>query len=244
MITTILGKNRNLWYRFCLILFEMRTIKIIFLSLIASASFAQEDISSSDSLKHYIKKPVDVYTRDYLHRYNQAKKLIIKVYPYALYAADVLDEIENNSASIEKRRKLNKYYKDAYKDLRDEFKYVFYELYTNEGIMLMKLVHRETNLTVFDIAEKYRGKSQAEMFNVMGKIWEQDTKIKFDPLGEDKVAEHVIRDIQSGLIPFNDEVVTLDKLQYKEEQQKDKERMKEKKAKDKEKKKSAKSNKK
>ena len=44
----------------------------------------------------------------------------------------------------------------------------------------------------------------------MGKIFDQDIHVKYDPTGADKIVEHVIRDIQSGLVPFNDEVVTFD----------------------------------
>lgn len=177
-----------------------------------------------DSLKLYESEPVTVYTKDYMRQYNQAKRIIVKVYPYALYAADVLDEINNNLGSIEKRRKQNKFLKESYQNLKDEFKYAFYEMYTSEGVMLMKLIHRETGLTVYEIANQYRGKSNAEMFELMGKIWDQDIRVQFDPIGVDKIAEHVIRDIQSGLVPFNNEVVILTKDDYKVEQQKDHER--------------------
>lgn len=197
------------------------------------ASFIS-NAQSDDSLKLYTSKPVPVYTQDYMRKYNQTKKLILKVYPYALYAADVLDEINNNASAIEKRRKQNKFYKDSYQELKDNFKYVFYELYTSEGIMLMKLVHRETGYTVYQIAEKYRGKKNAEVFELMGKMWDQDIHITYDPTGVDKIAEHVITDIQSGFVPFDNKVVIMTKDEYKEEQEKDKERKKNNKARDKE----------
>jgi len=199
------------------------SLYFLFFSLIGSS---QTSDTSIDSLKLYKSEPVTIYPRDYMHKYNMMKKIIVKVYPWALHSADMLDEINNNAAAIEKRRKLNHYYKDAYKDLKDEFKYSFYELTTSEGIVLMKLVHRETGLTVYEIAEKYRGKSNAEIFDVMGKLFDQDINIKYDPTGVDKIAEHVITDIQSGLIPFNDEVVTLNKQEFKVEQAEDKERRK------------------
>ncbi|MBI3135528.1 MAG: DUF4294 domain-containing protein [Bacteroidetes bacterium] len=183
-----------------------------------------QSVIQSDSMPEYSSAPVAVYTKDYMRQYNMLKRTIVKVYPYALYAADILDQITNNVAAIEKRRKQNQYLKDSYQNLKDEFKYVFYELYTSEGIMLMKLVHRETGLTVYQIAEAYRGKKNAEIFEMMGKLWDQDIKIQFDPLGTDKIAEHVIRDIQSGVVPFNNEVIILDKQEYKVEQQKDRER--------------------
>ncbi len=201
----------------------MKTILGISLLFFGVSAFGQM-LNPDDSLKLYKSEPVPVYTRDYMNEYNRLKVLIVKVYPYALYAADVLDEINQNAAAIEKRRKQNKFYKDSYQNLRDEFKYVIYEFYTSEGRMLMKLIHRETGLTVYEIAAAYRGKKNAEVFELMGKIWDQNIHEKFDPIGKDKIAEHVISDIQKGIVPFNDQVVILDKEAYKAEQQKDKER--------------------
>lgn len=204
----------------------MKSSLILFVLLFSLIGSSQTSNPSNDSLKLYESAPVDIYPRDYMHKYNMMKKIIVKVYPWALHSADMLDEINNNAAAIEKRRKQNKYYKDAYKDLKDEFKYSFYELTTSEGVVLMKLVHRETGMTVYEIAEKYRGKSNAEIFDVMGKLFDQDINVKYDPTGVDKIAEHVIRDIQSGLIPFDDAVVTFDKQEYKVENAKDKEQRK------------------
>lgn len=180
-----------------------------------------------DSLKLKELKPVPVYDWGYMKAYQNTKKVILKVYPYALYAADFVDEMENNSANIEKRRKKNKYYKDAYKDLKEDFKFFILDLYTHEGVMLMKLIHRETGLTVYEIAEKYRGKQNAEMFQLMGKLWDQDLTVEFDAEGKDKIAEHVIRDIENGIIQFDDTVVIIDKETYKENMKEYRERKRE-----------------
>ncbi|MGB1102755.1 MAG: DUF4294 domain-containing protein [Crocinitomicaceae bacterium] len=176
-----------------------------------------------DSLKEYESVAVSVYTDDYLKKYNRYKRIIVKVYPYALFAADIIDEIDQNAESINKRRKKNKFYRQSYHELKEEFKYFILDLCTSEGKMLMKLIHRETGMTVYDISNKYRGRQKAEMFNLMAKIWDQDLHVKFEPeVGDDKIAETVIQDIQSGLITFDDKVVTVDKLTYKEKQKENK----------------------
>ena len=180
-----------------------------------------------DSLRSYESEAVPIYTKDYLNQYRRYKRIIVKVYPYALYASDVLYELEENSEDLEKNRKKKKFYKKAYQGLKEDFKYVFLNLYTSEGKMLMKLVHRETGMTVYEIASKYRGKDNATLFNVMGKMWDQDVKIKFDPAGEDKIAEHVIKDIEAGIIPFKEDVVRVDKEQYKANQKAHKKRVRE-----------------
>lgn len=191
-------------------------------------SFGQGQNSyTDDSLRMYESDPVPVYDKHYMRKYNHYKRLILKVYPYALYASDVLYEIEANSEEITKKRKKKKFYKRAYKDLKTDFKYVFLELYTSEGRMLMKLVHRETGMTVHEIASKYRGDGQATIFNVMGKMWDQDVKIKWDASGEDKVGEHVIQDIEKGKIKFDSEVVRVSKQEYKENKKAHRKRLRE-----------------
>lgn len=200
----------------------MKNLITLFVVIVFSVTgFAQTTSTDPDSLKEYQGQVISVYTKEYLSLYNRMKKMVVKVYPYALHAADIIDEINMNSASIERRRKLNAYYKDSYKTLKENFKYFILDLYTSEGEMLMKLIHRETGMTVYDISSKYRGKKNAEMFNMMAKIWDQNLHVKFDPTtGNDKVAEQVIQDIQAGLIPFNDEIVTVTKLEYRDEQRK------------------------
>jgi hypothetical protein len=200
----------------------MKKLIILFVVLVFSVTgFSQVTSTDPDSLKQYEGPVIMVYTKEYLSLYNRMKKMVVKVYPYALHAADIIDEINMNSASIERRRKLNAYYKDSYKNLKENFKYFILDLYTSEGEMLMKLIHRETGMTVYDISSKYRGKKNAEMFNMMAKIWDQNLHVKFDPTyGNDKVAEQVIQDIQAGLVPFKDEIITVTKLEYRDEQRK------------------------
>lgn len=191
------------------------------------ASFGQlvNPIDQLDSLKMYESDPVPIYTKDYMRKYKHYKRLILKVYPYALYASDVLYQLEADSEEIIKKRKKKKFYKSAYKDLKMDFKFVFLELYTSEGQMLMKLVHRETGMTVYEIAESYRGKQNAAVFNVMGKMWDQDVRTKWDPTGKDVVGEHVIQDIESGKINFSSKVVRIDKTQYKKNKKQHKKRL-------------------
>lgn len=205
----------------------MKRILVILLIFFSCNTFSQNGLWPTDSLKEYQGDVIPVYTKEYMNLYNRMKRLVLKVYPYALYAADVIDEIDQNTANIDRRRKKNKFYKDSYQELKDDFKYFILDLYTSEGRMLMKLIHRETGMTVYDISAKYRGESKATVFNGLAKIWDQDLHISYDPTtGNDKVVEQVILDIQSGLIEFDDAIVTVDKLQYREEKQKAKARLK------------------
>lgn len=206
----------------------MKTILILLIATCSSMAFGQIEIWPEDSLKEYHGDVVPVYTKEYLRKYNRLKRMIVKVYPYALHAANVIDEIDQNAERIQRRRKKNRYFKKSYQGLKDEFKYFILELYTSEGKMLMKLIHRETGMTVYDISSKYRGKQKAQMFNLMAKIWDQDLHVQFNPAkGDDKIAEQVIKDIQSGLVAFDDKIVTIDKLTYRDKKKEEKRQLKE-----------------
>jgi Domain of unknown function (DUF4294) len=194
----------------------MKNILFIGLIFVTAGCFGQgHGDMNPDSLRMYESDPVPIFTKDYMRKYNRLKRLILKVYPYALYASDVLYQLESDAEEIAKRRKKKKFYKSAYKNLKGDFKYVFLELYTSEGQMLMKLVHRETGMTVHQIAEKYKGKRSATVFNIMGKIWNQNVKVRWQAEGDDAIGEHVIKDIVAGKITFNEKVVRVDKEQYK-----------------------------
>ena len=170
-----------------------------------------------DSVFVIYHQPIEVFDNDFIKQYKYLKPKVVKVYPYALYAADVLDQIENDLESINRRRKRNKHCKAAYKDLKDEFKYAMLDLYISEGKILMSLVSRETGMTVHEIIKKYRGAKDAMVFNLMGKMFEQDIKAPYVKK-DNYVIEYIIREIESGAIKI-DPPKLVTKTDYKAEEQ-------------------------
>lgn len=195
-------------------------MKFIFLTFVLSLScfsFSQ----TNDSLKTVLGKEVGVIDKKFLNQYRYYKPIVVKVYPYALYAADLLDKMNNDLESIEKRRKQNKFLKKSYKTLKTDFKYVLLDMYISEGQVLMKLIARETGMTVYEIIKKYKGFKDAAMFNLMGKMYEQNIKESYNPKKE-YVLEAILRDIKSGKIQFNDKVETFHKEGYKQKKKESK----------------------
>jgi len=199
----------------------MKTFVVVVGFLWVNVILAQTD----DSLKTVIGNEVKIVDQKFLNEYRRLKPTVIKVYPYALFAADLLDKMNNDLASIEKRRKRNKFLKQSYKTLKSDFKYVILDMYISEGKVLMKLIARETGMTVYDIIRIYKGRKDAAIFNLMGKMYEQNIKENYNPRKE-YVLEAIIRDIESGKIKFNSEVKTINKETYQYEKKRTKERVK------------------
>lgn len=157
--------------------------------------------------------------KDFARKYRRQLQLLIRTYPMALKAKELIDEYNGDLSEIEKKRKKKKYGREAHRDLKEEFTYNILDLYHSEGDLLMKLVHRETGMTVREIVEKYKGNFSSDIYNAMGKMWDHDLNAKYDPkstTSDDWVTEYVIQDIQAGRIDFDLEMHKMSKAEYKE----------------------------
>lgn len=191
------------------------TIRLYILALFSLTSFCslgQEDIPLEQNLQEVR------FDKNFDLKYKQALHKIKRVYPLALQAKEYLAEFEKEHKAIEKRRKQKKHGRKSYKILKDQFIYDIRDLYIGEGMMLMKLVHRETNKTVSEIISRYQGQLKSSMYEGMSKIFDQDLGIEYDPYGDDWIAELVIHDIIEGRIPFNWELKPLNKAEFKDTQ--------------------------
>lgn len=148
---------------------------------------------------------------------NYAKRLrqLRRTYPMALEAKRMVDQFEKELAEIEKNRKKKKYGKQAHKELKSEFTFNIKDLYVDEGDLLMKLIHRETGMTVSEIVKKYRGKTQNSLYIAMAKVWGHNIKDTYDATGEDWLTELIIVDIDAGHIPFDKNMDKMNKGAYK-----------------------------
>lgn len=190
----------------------LRIIILCFSVILISESHAQVDttiVKEKDFEVMYVDKN---FGRKYKSQLHQLRA----VYPLALKAKQLIDDYEKDLEDLKKNRKKKKYSKEAHQKLKDEFTYNIRDLYQSEGDLLMKLIHRETGMTVHEIIKKYRGGFQSGMYNSMGKLWGHNLKDTYDAKGKDWITEVVIQDIESGRISFEKEMKKLDKAGYKD----------------------------
>lgn len=190
-------------------------MKSIFFFLIYMCAVSTDLWSQSEPIAMEGTQPEMKVDRYFNLHYRQALNRVKRVYPLALEAKKQILEIEEELADIEKKRKQKKYTKSAHKELKDQFMWDIKDLYISEGIMLMKLIHRETGMSVGEIIEKYKGKMTANVYNAMGKLYDQDLYAQYDPTGEDWITEIVIQDILSGRVKMDLAMEPLDKVGYK-----------------------------
>jgi hypothetical protein len=131
-----------------------------------------------------------------LNRYSKLVRNIIKVYPYAKMAAQKLQEYDNLLAKIPDTKEQKRIMKIAEKDIRKDFQKEIEDLTFSQGIILLKLVDRETSKTTYQIVDELRGSLRAFFYQAIAKLFKYDLKDKYDPKGRDKEIEKIILQIE------------------------------------------------
>ena len=158
------------------------------------------------------------FPSNYHSEYKRLLRKVKRVYPLALHAAHVIDSLDSIIAETEKKRHQKKIARQTHNQLKDEFKFLLKSLYVSEGVVLSKLIYRETGMTVEEIIEKYKGGTQATLYRSLASMFDQELDATYDPKEEDFILECIIRDIQLGKIKnFNDTFETLTRAEYRED---------------------------
>lgn len=134
---------------------------------------------------------------------NHHSKLVYnvkKVYPYAKLAGIKLKEYEDLLATIINEKEQKELMKRAEEELRDEFEEDIKKLTYKQGIILIKLVDRETGNSSYALIQELRGKFVAFFWQTFAKLFGYNLKTEYDPQGEDKEIEDIVLMIENGSI--------------------------------------------
>jgi len=136
------------------------------------------------------------YKRKYLKLIRDVKK----VYPYAKLAGDKLKEYEKELSEIEKARNKRKFLDKVEKELREEYEGDLKKLTITQGVILIKLVDRETGDTPYELVKQFRGSFSAFFWQGVARLFGHNLKLNYDPNGEDYLIEEVVQLIEQGKV--------------------------------------------
>lgn len=136
-------------------------------------------------------------------RYLILRRKTIKVYPYAKMAADRLDSLNARLERLSSKREKKKYTKLIQKYIEGEFSEKLKKFTRTEGQILIKLIHRQTGETTFDLVKDLRSGWSAFWYNTTASMFDLSLKKGFDPLNvkEDYLIEDILqRNFMSGVL--------------------------------------------
>ncbi len=123
-----------------------------------------------------------------------------KVYPYAKEAGKLLakyDEMLVNMKSSKARRQLMK---DAEDDITAKYSKELKQMTFSQGLILIRLIDRETGSSSFKVVQALRGKFRAAFYQGFARLWGYNLKTEYDPKTnkEDENIEIIITMIENG----------------------------------------------
>lgn len=128
-------------------------------------------------------------------RYYILRRKTLKVYPYAKLAAERLVELNDSLEHIKKRRHQKRYTKKVQKYIEGEFSEELKKLTRTEGQILVKMIHRQTGTTAFDLVKDLRSGWRAFWYQTTAKAFKIDLKKEFHPelVHEDYLIEDILQ---------------------------------------------------
>ena len=135
-----------------------------------------------------------------LKEYRRMIKAVKKVYPLALEAARRMENLDDKLADMERRKDRKSYTKAIEDALKEEISPMLWKMTRYEGKILLKLIDRETDHTVFGIIKDFRSGFTAGFYQMLARMFGNNLKLEYDPDGEDKMLEQIVLYYKAGLL--------------------------------------------
>lgn len=153
-----------------------------------------------------------------IRKYLILKRKTIKVYPYSVMASNRLNSLNERLLSIKTKRQRKRYTKMVQKFLENELTPELSKLTQSEGQILIKLIHRQTGISTYNLIKRLRNGIRAFIYNTTAKFFNMNLKVEFNP--ENDINDYYIEDIlQRGIrdkvIEYNKPYISYDLFELK-----------------------------
>lgn len=125
-------------------------------------------------------------------RYRKYLRYAAIVYPYAKEAIKIFNEVEYATNNM-KKSKRKKYVRKLAKDLKKEFEDPLKGLTKTQGLIMTKMIERETGRSMHALLKETKGTMSAGYWNTMSKFWGYKLKNKYKE-GDDEIMDAVLKD--------------------------------------------------
>lgn len=164
-------------------------------------------MSNNDTLLYKSLRPVYITekgarrTPQEEEEYQKLKRRVIKLYPYALMAKEIYETTNQNINSLESNKEKRQFRKKKEQELRDRFENEIKALYTTDGPVLVKLIHRETGKTTYELLRESKSWINCMFYQMAAKRYGYSLKETFSPK-IDKDIENMVQILKSeGQLP-------------------------------------------
>ena len=154
----------------------------------------------------YFYPEVNVYpqverrTRKSRRRYEKLVRNFLKVYPYALEISKVYMNIDDTLSMFTSDESRKKYLHVREKQIMAYYKPKLKKFTLSQGILLVKLMDRESGETAYVIVDELRGSVTAVFWQTFALMFGNSLKQEYDAAGDDKEIEYLVRRYEDGTL--------------------------------------------
>lgn len=192
-------------------------ISVLFILLLVSAALrlsgqnqnyhiVQYRIIGNDTVPYVKISGVEIYDFKIFKNEKQARqnsrliRNVKAVYPWAKLAGAKLQEYEKVYLDADSKKEQRRIMKQVEQEIQKEYGGELKKLTISQGKILIKLIDRETGNSSYDLVQDFRGSFVALFYQSFARIFGYNLKQKYEPEGEDKNIEIIVRMIEKGLI--------------------------------------------
>ncbi len=163
-------------------------------------------VVDGDTLPHFNLAIKTVYPeRKFKNRFDEQQywRLVMrvkKVLPYAKEAAILMQKYEAEVPPDTRGKDRRAYIRKAEDELMNKYESTFKKMSINDGKVLIKLIDRETQTVSYELIHELKGGVSAVFWQGVARVFGNNLKSHYDPLGEDRQIEQIVRYIELGII--------------------------------------------
>lgn len=133
-------------------------------------------------------------------KYERLERKVVKVYPYAYAAGILMQEYDKELVSLQTDRERRKYLQHAEDALKAQFEGELRNMTISEGILLIKLIDRQTGDTSYGLIQDLKGNFSAFMWQGVARLFGHNLKDRYDAEANEADIETIVRDIEMGIL--------------------------------------------
>lgn len=132
-------------------------------------------------------------------QYERLIRAIRVTYPIAATAKYKLKDMEAKMVGMDKRQH-KKYVQSVEQELKKEYTPILKKMSMYQGMVLLKLIDRQTGETSYQLVKELRGSFSAFFWQGIARIFGSNLKTEYDMEGDDKIMEELVRMYEKGQI--------------------------------------------
>ena len=144
--------------------------------------------------------PMEFKNEKEREKYNRLVYNIKKVLPWAKLAKLTIIETYDFLETLPDKNARNEHMKRVEAGLKRQYGPALKKLSRSQGRLLLKLIDRECNQTGYAIAKAFMGSFKANLYQGVAVLFGNSLSKKYDPEGDDRYTERVVRMVEAGLL--------------------------------------------